>query len=312
MTVPVFPDLVAAPRVVMVTASYGPDWERCRLLCETVDRHVSGLHEHLILVEPRDRALFRQLEGPRRRVIDERALLPSWLRAFPDPWSPGRRLWLSPFTPPLRGWHAQQLRRIAVAGHTSADLLVFCDSDVLFVKPFDLSRLAVNGRARLYRLDHALPGPERGRHREWSRQAGRALGLGETTASPHDYIATLIAWRRDAALGLQARIEAVTGRHWAAGIARSRDFSECLLYGRFVDEVLGGAGHQADPEGFCRIHWTGAAMGDDDVRRFVAGMREHQVAVGMQSFIGTDPARIRRVLGEGLGITPASRAAFSV
>ena len=47
-------------KTALVTASYHKDFERCKLLCETVDRHVSGFTNHYILVEPRDVPLFRQ------------------------------------------------------------------------------------------------------------------------------------------------------------------------------------------------------------------------------------------------------------
>ena len=126
----------------VVTASYAADFERCRLLCETIDRHVTGAAKHYLLVEHRDVTLFRQLESPHRVVIDERDLLPSWLQPHSDPTSRfRRRIWLSLKTPPLRGWHVQQLRRIAIAEHVPEDVLVFCDSDVAFLKPFDCSRL---------------------------------------------------------------------------------------------------------------------------------------------------------------------------
>jgi hypothetical protein len=36
-------------------------------------------------------------------------------------------------------------------------------------------------------------------------------------------------------------------------------------------------------------------MSDDEFRHFVADMSPHQVAIGMQSFIGTDIERIRRL-----------------
>ena len=51
-----------AGTAAIVTASYAPDFERCRLLCETIDRFVTGAPRHYILVEQRDVALFRQLE----------------------------------------------------------------------------------------------------------------------------------------------------------------------------------------------------------------------------------------------------------
>ena len=38
-------------------------------------------------------------------------------------------------------------------------------------------------------------------------------------------------------------------------------------------------------------------MSDDEFRNFVAAMAPEQVAIGMQSFIGTDIGRIRRLIG---------------
>lgn len=279
----------------MVTASYAPDFERCRLLCETADRYVTGVAHHYILVEARDVALFRQLESPRRTVVDERDILPGWLHPFDDPLSRfRRRIWLSLRTQPLRGWHVQQLRRIAIAAHVEEPLLVFCDSDVAFVKPFDMARFRRDGLTRLFRRDGALAAPGLDGHRIWSANAGRVLGLqGE---SRHDYISTLIAWDRASVRAMCERIEAVTGKSWVAAIGARRRFSECLLYGRFVDEVRGGAGHFHGSEEFCRVHWTGEALDDAGFRAFVETMSDDQSAIGMQSFIGTDLGRIRKLV----------------
>ncbi len=70
-----------------------------------------------------------------------------------------------------------------------------------------------------------------------------------------------------------------------------------MLYGRFVDEVLEGEGHFTAGEELCRVHWTGAPLDDDQFAAFLASMDRGQVAIGMQSFIGTDVGRIRRLLG---------------
>jgi hypothetical protein len=287
---------VAAPTAAIVTASYAPDFERCRLLCETMDEFVSGASHHYILVEGRDLPLFRSLQTPRRSIVDERDLVPAWLHAWWDPTSLfRRRIWVSLKTQPLRGWHVQQLRRIAIGAHVGEDTLVYCDSDVAFLKPFDCGVFWRNGEARLFRRDNVLLEPIDGDHRNWSRNAGLALGI-EAETSPHDYIATLIAWRRDTLVGMCRRIEEVHGRHWVETIGRARRFSECMLYGRYADEVLGGAGHFHDAHEFCRVYWTGPALSDGEFRDFVAGMAAQQVAIGMQSFIGTDLSRIRRLI----------------
>ena len=287
-------------RAAMVTASYAPDFERCRLLCETADRHVTGIAHHYILVEGRDVALFRQLETPKRTVIDERDLLPSWLHVFDDPLSGfKRRIWLSFRTQPLRGWHVQQLRRIAIAAHVSENVLVFCDSDVAFLRPFDFSAYRRGGRTRLFRRDHALREEGLDGHiqqRIWSTNAGKVLGLQAKNDVGHDYITTLIAWDRQTVVDMCRRIEAVNHRHWVSAIGSARKFSECLIYGRYVDEVIEGKGHFHDSQEFCNVLWYGTALSDDEFSAFVAAMSPEQVAIGMQSFIGTDVSRIRRLV----------------
>jgi hypothetical protein len=287
----------AAAGAAIVTASYAPDFERCRLLCETIDRFVTGMARHYILVEGRDLPLFRRLEGAKRTVVSERDLLPSWLRPYGDPLSLfRRRVWLSLKTQPLRGWHVQQLRRIAIAAHVSDPVLVYCDSDVAFLKPFDCGSFWRDGKVRLFRRDGAITPEAATEQKVWSINAGKALGIAAPSWSPHDYVATLISWRRDTVSAMCSCIEAVHGRHWIEVVASVRKFSECMLYGRFADEVEGGSNHFHAGEEFCRVHWTGEAMSDDQFRAFVAAMTADQAAIGMQSFIGTDLARIRRLL----------------
>jgi hypothetical protein len=283
----------------IVTASYAPDFNRCRLLCETLDRYVTGTKQHYLLVEHRDVPLFRQLEGRHRTVIDETDILPRWLHVFSDPLSLfSRRIWLSLKAPPLRGWHVQQLRRIAIAAHLDEDVLVYCDSDVAFLKPFDLGVFQRDGKVRLFRRDNAFSSAAPEQHAIWSRNAGKLLGIAAPAVSPHDYISTLIAWRRASVTEMCAHIEKLHGRHWTEALASDRRFSECLVYGRFVDEVIGGKDHFRGAEEFCRVHWTGSALSDEAFRSFVAAMTPEQVAIGMQSFIGTDLGRIRRLLDE--------------
>jgi Family of unknown function (DUF6492) len=163
---------------------------------------------------------------------------------------------------------------------------------------FRLQSLLARGRCAPFRRDNRLLEPVEDDHRVWSENAGRALGIDHPGFSPHDYIATLIAWRRDALRGMCRRIEEVHGRHWVETIGRARRFSECMLYGRYADEVLGGAGHFHDAQEFCRVYWTGPALSDGEFRDFVAGMAPEQVAIGMQSFIGTDLSRIRRLISQ--------------
>ncbi|MBA8877129.1 DUF6492 family protein [Phyllobacterium myrsinacearum] len=284
-------------KTAIVTASYAPDFERCKLLCETIDRFVTGYTRHYILVEHRDVPLFRQLEGPRRIVVDENDLLPAWIKPFPDPLSFGRRrIWLSPRTMPLRGWHVQQFRRIAIAAHADDDAFFYVDSDVVFLRPFDCGSNWHGDILRLFRRDGDLLRPAAGDQRIWSEEAGRLLGIEPVSPAGHDYIGTLIAWRRDALLSMCSHIEKLSGRHWIAAIGRQRRFSECMIYGRYADEVLMTSGHYHDNAEFCRVFWVAPAPTEEEFLAFVEAMTSEQVAIGMQSFIGFDTARLRKLV----------------
>lgn len=286
-----------AARAAIVTASYAPDLERCRLLCETIDRHMTGFSRHYILVEHSDVKLFRQLESSRRVVVDERDLLPSWLHSLKDPTSLfKRRIWLSLRTQPLRGWHVQQLRRIAIAAHTDAEGLIYCDSDVVVLKDFDCATFWKDSAFRLFRRDNALLGSVEGDQKAWSANAGKVLGITPPGHSPHDYIATLIGWHSATVRAMCAQIETATGMSWVEAIGRDRRYSECMIYGRYVDEVIRGQGHFVTQDELCRVYWRGPQLSDDKFREFIDEMAPQQVAIGMQSFIGTDIGRIRRLV----------------
>ena len=73
-------------------------------------------------------------------------------------------------------------------------------------------------------------------------------------------------------------------------------FSECMIYGRHAAEVGGLEGHYLSSDELCRVYWTGSQMSEADMRVFLDNLAPHQVAVGMQSFIGTDIGTIRRLV----------------
>jgi hypothetical protein len=60
----------------IITPSYPPDFERCRLLCETMDRYVRSEFHHVIIVDSADYRLFKTLSGTGREVIQKEDLLP--------------------------------------------------------------------------------------------------------------------------------------------------------------------------------------------------------------------------------------------
>ena len=285
----------------LATPSYRGDIERCRLLCASIDRFVSGHAVHYLLVEDRDVPLFRELEGPRRRILPESQLLPGWLKSRPDPLSLGRRrLWtgvqaLARGIPPLRGWHAQQLRKFAVATACEEDVILFADSDMLFLRPFDLTSLSDDGAIRLYRKPDAITA-DMARHIPWCTHASTLLGLEEPAFPSADYINNLVSWRRDSVVAMIARIEQQSGRDWVSAIAAHRQFSEYMIYGYFVERVLGleASGHWPDARELCKVYWFSEDVaGMEDLASFEEVLEPWQVAVGIQSFIGQPLDRIR-------------------
>ena len=290
------PEMLPLHQTAIVTSSYVGDLERFALLCETMDHFVSGHTRHLVLVAAKDVKAFTRFAGPKREIVDEADLLPFWLRRFSDPFSGFKRdIWLSPVTSPMRGWHVQQLRRMAIAQHIGEDAYLSCDSDVAFVAPYDVGTNWQNGLLRLYRLDNALKRAELFEHRIWSTNAGKRLGLGAATNS-HDYISTLIQWKTSIVRSMLEQIQNVSGRHWVASIGRDRTFSECMIYGRYCDEVLNGEGFYHDPEPSCRVYWNGPPLDKAGLDTFIASRKPNQIAIGLQSFVGTSVGDIRAAL----------------
>lgn len=280
----------------IITASYAPDFERCAILCESIDRHVSGHRMHYLLVDMVDAALFARLEGPKRRVITERELLPWWFRRLPLALSPGgRRLWVSAMTLPLHGWHVQQLKRLAVAHLIDEDGLLYCDSDTAFVRDFDCARMWDGDRMRLYRLDHGAR-TAKAEHLQWIDHADRALGIDRRGHTDHDYVGTFLTWDRRTVVEMCAHMERLHGRPWISVIGRSRVFSECMLYGAYVDDVRGGAGHFHDQQSLCHVFWADPTPTDAQLRQAIADLSPRQVGVGVQSFIPIEPQRFRSAI----------------
>ncbi|MDZ7600994.1 MAG: DUF6492 family protein [Hoeflea sp.] len=290
-------------KTAVMTSSYAGDFDRCALLCESMDRFMQGDWRHHILVARNDVPLFRTLEGPRRVVVSEATLFPSWLRSFPDPLSLGRRrVWLSPFSAPLRGWHAQQLRRLALARHVEADTLLSIDSDVVLVRPFDPASLWDGNLLRMFRADngaiHATPG-----HLDWLAHAGAILGLPRRPDPAHDYISNMVAWRVDTARALLDHLETRTGKSWVRAVISSRAISECMIYGRYVDEILEGAGHYPDDRSLSHVIWFRESFPQtpEGLDQFMRELGPDQIAIGVQSFVDHPLSEIRRA---AFSVTP--------
>jgi hypothetical protein len=266
----------------IITPSYEPDFQRCRLLSWSIQQQVRSDFIHYIVVERRDYPLFKTLANDRTEILLVESLLPWWIQREPLK----RKMWLSLKTLPVRNWVMQQLMKITVAQQIDQDIAVFIDSDVAFVRPFDLAQLSQGGQVRLYR-DDVGNDVQRQMHRKWHQAGAKLLGLSAINPQIPDYIGNLITWRKTNVQQMCRQIEAVSGRSWLSAIANSWHLSEYILYGMFIDQVVGdAAGHYADAHNFCSDYWFPHDLSEAELTDWINNIGESQVAVMISAKAG--------------------------
>ncbi|WP_457964479.1 DUF6492 family protein [Arthrobacter sp. D1-29] len=224
--------------LAVVTPSYAPDSELCRDLNRSVLQWTPPDVQHHIIVPKQDLARFRMLANDRTVIHDDREFLSSTIRRLPllKLWINSQRPWL-----PVRGWITQQLIKLSAAANLDAEATLLVDSDMVFVSTTGLKSFQQNGTLALYRKPGAvhsgLP-----RHRQWLESAHYLLGLEQPGPEDlTDYICWPCAWDPGTVRAMLRRVEDVTGLPWQSAIASQLHFSEMMLYGAYVDGVLGGA-----------------------------------------------------------------------
>jgi hypothetical protein len=287
---------------VVVTPSYAPDFELCRELDRSVLRWTPPSVTHHIITPGRDRALFAPLASERTRLWTVTDFLPRRMVPLPG------NLWVNlrrPF-PPVRGWVQQQVVKLQAAMEIGASVVVLADSDVLFVRPVTAETFRIGGKLRFYRLeaeiDERLP-----RHRRWHAVARRLLGLPPPGPLPlPDYISAFNVWDRQLARAMRERVEDVSGRPFADAVAGELHISEFILYGVFVDEVLGAAAGVAPTDDMlCHSYWDESPLDAAQAARFVQELPADHVAL-MISAKSRTPLDVRREAVAGLGHPPGS------
>jgi hypothetical protein len=269
----------------IVTPTFLPDLARCELLAESLDRSAPAV-PHYLIVDRRDRPAFIHLEGGRRRLIESEALIGNWMWRMP-----GRKgAWLSLKAPPVRGWIIQQILKIGVIEAIPERTLVFCDSDTAFFRHFDRDYLLVNGKIGLNDVPFVNDNVRR-----WTAAARRLLGLPWHDGGYRNHVGNMICWNRETVTAMQRRIETSTGMDWRVALARTLSFSEYIIYGVFVREVLGYDLVDHAPSTIPRVKgtWGGALTSDSAIDAFFDDFDPQTVAVMIHSKDGIDPARYR-------------------
>jgi hypothetical protein len=271
--------------VAIVTPTYGPDLSRCELLVESVRR--CGVDaDHYLIVTRKDRARFEHLQSDRTHLMDAESLLPDGLRPIPGQ----HGAWHTPKAPPISGWVVQQLLKIACAQQLSHDTLLFCDSDMFFVRPFGFATLQVKGKLGLLDVDHQSA--EIGR---WSAIAFDLLGVEPDCVPVRNHINTMISWNRRHVLSMIERIQSRSDIDWRYRIARLPTFSECTLYGIYVRSVIGyeRSAHAPSHRPLVRGSWGLDLRDPAAMASLFSELHAETVAVMVHSKDGVQPAAYR-------------------
>jgi hypothetical protein len=283
--------------VTFATISYGPDRDRCALLCRSLDAFAPSV-EHWIVVDRADLALFGSLQSSRTTLLTTEDVLPVWLRRL-DIRRIGLRsnIWVQARGKPVRGWLVQQMIKLALAQRLTADVLVHADSDAVLMRPFRTSSVIDgDGRVRLYAqpdaVDETLPN-----HVLWHRSAEKLLGIEPAELPLPDFITSLVPWKRQNAVALLEHVQRNTGRHWLRALAAAWNVSEYTLYGRFATNVLGESGRQyVTSSSLCRDYWTPVPLSRQELEAFLDGIGPEEIGVSITAKAGMRPEDYVEVL----------------
>ncbi len=276
-------------QIAIITPSYGPDFELCRTLNRSVLEFLPPSVKHYIFVDRRDLQLFGTLAGERTLVATKEEIMPKGIVQIP-----GLNRWISTATLlPISGWLVQQIAKIATAELLTESTLVMVDSDALFIRDVEPALFSGNGASRLYRCPGAITA-DMTAHVTWHHSACQLLGVAPDPPPMDDYIGQIISWDRELVRRMCARIESVSGHSWHAALARKRAVSEYLLYGLFVEKVVGAAGNVwIDERSRCKTHWELSPLLESDLAEFATKFADGDFALMIGSHSRTS-AQTRR------------------
>lgn len=259
----------------IITPSYTPDFERCRLLCQSVEKYLDPSINHYIIVENRDLKLFRQLARPNTKILEVELFIPWWVRRVPFV----NKSWVSLKTLPVRNWIMQQIVKIAIAQQIEEEISVMVDSDVAFVRPFHLEHIVRDGKIRLFR-DAIGNDIQKDWHRKWHESASRLLGLPDVDPTIPDYIGHVICWKRSHVIEMCKHIEQISGKPWMETLFNTWNLSEFVLYGIFVDKILQERSqHYYEPENLCHDYWFTESLDREQLQQFFQELRPEHLAI---------------------------------
>jgi hypothetical protein len=102
-----------------------------------------------------------------------------------------------------------------------------------------------------------------------------------------------MAWDPNVVRSMLRRVEEVTGKPWQTAIASQLHFSEGILYGVYVDEILGGTPYSENTM-LCANHYDETPF--EEIEAFASNITPNDIAVMISAKSGTSQASRRRAL----------------
>jgi hypothetical protein len=275
--------------LAVLTPCYRGDAELFADLHESVLAQTATSVVHYVVVPPSDAHLFRQYEGPRCRLWTHRDLLPRHCVSVPR--GSGLTLNLRRPWPPIRGWVTQQIMKIAGTATINARAVLIVDSDAVILREPTLDELTHDGRVRHFRDDGVVTA-DMERHIRWHNVARELLGVPGTVSPPApDYVGPLCVWDPAVVRSMSEHIADTTGRNWLDAFAAELHVSEFVVYGVFVDHVLGGPPPLGEP--LCHNYYERIPLTLEGGQAFAARMPSNALGAMISSHSGT-PGEVRR------------------
>lgn len=278
--------------ISIVTPSYHIDYEACRLLVESINRHVPAEIRHYIIVPKADYHLFKKLETERSQIKFQEDFLPWWI----VPSLISKKWYFSFKTFPVRGWIRQQIVKLATGNMLAEDNFLIIDSDTFFVKSFNFKSFLRNGDLSLYcePLDTPIPS-----HEKWQENSTKMFKIDPPKLLPEIYVGPFIFWRREVLQKMFKSLENLNGCSWQKTICRQLSVSEYTVYGVFVRQVLGlsKSAHYTDPCKYTHDYYKEIALSKKELIEFRDSIKDHHIGVSISSKSFTPIALIREVYG---------------
>ena len=203
----------------------------------------------------------------------------------------GGKWWYSFKTFPVRGWVKQQLIKLAIGEHLNEDYFLIVDSDIFFIKPFQLEDYVLAGKYPFYREDNEELSQM---FKQWNKVAGHLLDYQAWESVRTCYVGPCIFWSKKYLQLLLQHIENICQRSWQEAVCRHLHISEYTIYGIFVDFILSEDLKNHYPfEKECTLnHYEEKPLSLVDLENLAAQKEEHHMGAMISAKSGTKASDI--------------------